>query len=107
MPSRRVLKLTFEFHVPEGLDTNIRSARVDSATDQIVGAVRELAPEAFPWADELTVHREWSYRWLERRPETLPLPATDKNTAPKSAPDHDGGADEGGAAATDEAAPDA
>lgn len=82
MASRRVLKLTFEFHVPEGLNANIRSARIDSATDEMIGAIKGMTPQVFPWAKDLVVHREWAYRWLEMEPQSHTFPATDKNTAP-------------------------
>jgi hypothetical protein len=80
MASRRVLKLTFEFHVPEGLEANIRSAKIESATDQMIGAIQGMTPQVFPWASELVAHREWSYRWLEMEPRVFEVPATDKNT---------------------------
>lgn len=83
MPSRRVLKLTFEFHVEEGLNANIRSARIDAATEKMIGAIEGMAPEVFPWAKELVVQREWAYRWLEKEPWKKKFPGTDKNTAPK------------------------
>jgi hypothetical protein len=82
MASRRVLKLTFESHVPEGLNANIRSARIDSATDEMIGAIKGMTPQVFPWAKDLVVHREWAYRWLEMEPQSHTFLATNKNTAP-------------------------
>lgn len=90
MPSHRVLKLSFEFHVPEGLAANIRFARIEAATARIVGAVEALASTVFPWADHVDVKKEWSYRWWSE-PETIKLPTTDKNTVtdPQRADDTD------------------
>lgn len=79
MPSHRVLKLSFEFHVPEGLAANIRFARIEAATARIVGAVEALASTVFPWANRIDVKKEWAYQWWVE-PETIKLAATDKNT---------------------------
>ncbi len=84
MPSPRVLTLTFEFHVPEGLRANIRGKRLDRAIERITGAVQSLAPQVFPWADRITVTYDWSYRWWHDQDE-LPLPPTDDNTVEKPA----------------------
>lgn len=81
MQTPRVLKLSFEFHVPEGLAANIRFARIEAAAENITSAVTALAPTVFPWANLISVRKEWSYQWWDK-PEQITLPATAKNTAP-------------------------
>lgn len=78
--SPRVLRLTFEFHVPLGLRTNIQGSRVQKAAEAITSAVQALAGQVFPWASEMRVRHEWSYAWHDHQPEPISLPATDKNT---------------------------
>ncbi|MEU5748196.1 hypothetical protein ABZ804_21990 [Streptomyces sp. NPDC047726] len=79
----RVLRLTFEFHVPRGLRANIRNERRFEAVTALSAAVQTLAARVFPWADRMTVRHEWSYAWWDNS-EKITLPATDKNTpAPK------------------------
>jgi hypothetical protein len=77
--SPRVLRLTFEFHVPRGLRANIRNERRFEAVEAITGAVQALASRVFPWADRMTVRHEWSYAWWDKT-EPVALPTTDKNT---------------------------
>lgn len=83
MASPRVLTLTFELHVPEGLKVNVRGKRLDRAVASITGAMRTLVPQVFPWADRITVTYDWSYRWWHDW-EEIPLPATDENTVKES-----------------------
>lgn len=84
MPSHRVLTLSFELHVPEGLRANIRGARIDAATAALKSAVQALAPTQFPWADRIVVRSEWSYRWLEST-DSIIMPATPDNTVDEDA----------------------
>jgi len=79
MASPRVLRLTFELHVPEGLRANVRTARIDTAIASFTSAVQSLAASVFPWADRMTVRSEWSYRWREDSG-SINLPATNENT---------------------------
>lgn len=80
MASPRVLRLTFEFHVPEGLKANIRTARIDSAIEKFTAAMQALAGTVFPWADRLTVRQEFAYLWRDHV-EPIALPQTEHNTA--------------------------
>lgn len=80
MASHRVLRLTFEFHVPEGLRANIRAARIEAAVAGMRGAVQSLAPSLFPWADRIVVRHDWSYRWIGGEDLVISLPATTENT---------------------------
>lgn len=84
--SPRVLRLTFEFHVPVGLRTNIHGDRMRAAATAFTIAVRTLADQVFPWADKMKVRHEWSYAWYDsdldpEKREPIELPKTDKNTA--------------------------
>lgn len=81
MASHRVLTLSFEFHVPEGLRANIRSARLATAVAAITSAVQTLAPGHFPWADRIVVRSDWSYRWSENT-DVIMMVATADNTLP-------------------------
>ncbi|MFC9280853.1 hypothetical protein [Streptomyces collinus] len=78
--SPRVLRLTFEFHVPVGLRANIHGSRVKKAAEAFTSAIQGLAGQVFPWASEMRVRQEWSYAWYDHQPDPITLPATDKNT---------------------------
>lgn len=78
--SPRVLRLTFEFHVPVGLRVNIRGERMKAAAEAFTSAVQVLASQVFPWASKMRVRTEWSYAWYDDQPEPVQLPATEKNT---------------------------
>ena len=84
MASPRVLSITFQFRVPEGLRANIRGKRLDAALNTFVTAVRSLASTAFPWADRITVTSNWSYVWWEDQ-QVIVLPPTDENTVAEPA----------------------
>lgn len=79
MAAPRVLTITFEFHIKEGLRADVRTARIEKAVARITGAVQAMASEVFPWSDRLAITNNWSYRWWEES-ETVNLPATDHNT---------------------------
>jgi hypothetical protein len=66
MPSPRVLTISFDLHVPEGLRRDIRSKRLDQAVERITGVVQGIAPAVFPWADRMTVRTSWSYAWRDQ-----------------------------------------
>ncbi|MFF3516173.1 hypothetical protein [Streptomyces sp. NPDC002573] len=78
--SPRVLRLTFEFHVPVGLRVNIRGERMKAAAAAFTSAVQALASQVFPWASKMRVRTEWSYAWYDDQPEPVQLPPTEKNT---------------------------
>ncbi|OVZ99579.1 hypothetical protein B9W64_37945 [Streptomyces sp. CS159] len=78
----RVLRLTFEFHVPRGLGVNIRNQRRFSAVEALVAAVQSVAGQVFPWANRMTWRHEWSYAWWDKT-EERELPTTDMNTPKK------------------------
>jgi hypothetical protein len=76
--SPRVLTLTFEFHIAQGLRSDVRAARIRAAADQFTVAVQALAATVFPWAERLVVTRDWSYRWMHGQ-QDIGLPATEQN----------------------------
>jgi hypothetical protein len=76
--SPRVLRLTFELYIPKGLRRNIQFKRVEQAADRITGAVQGAVITAFPWADRMTVRREWSYAWADWS-EAIVLPTSEEN----------------------------
>lgn len=84
MATPRVLKITFELHVPEGLSVNINTKRLEAAVTAITSGVRALVPTVFPWANRMTVSREWSYRWSSGEIDEM-LPATEHNAAAPAA----------------------
>jgi hypothetical protein len=79
MATARVLTVSFELHVPEGLRRDIRGKRLDQAVDRIVGAVQGITPAVFPWANRMTVRRSWAYTWRDQL-EEFQLPSTADNT---------------------------
>lgn len=81
MATPRVLKVTFELHVPEGLPANINAKRLEAAVAGITAGVRAVVPTVFPWAARMTVSQEWSYRWDSEVIKEA-LPATEHNTLP-------------------------
>ncbi|GCB48264.1 hypothetical protein [Streptomyces sp. NL15-2K] len=87
MASPRVLRLTFEFHVPEGLNANIRFARIEKAAASLTAGIQALASTAFPWADRLVVRKEWSYQWWAPEADEIPLPPSDSNTVSNDVPE--------------------
>lgn len=76
--SPRVLRLTFEIHIPKGLRRNIQFRRVEQAADRITGAVQGAVASAFPWADRIKVRKEWSYAWADWSEEIV-LPSSEEN----------------------------
>jgi hypothetical protein len=77
--SPRVLRLTFEIHIPKGLRRNVQFRRVEQAADRITGAVQGAVASAFPWADRIKVRKEWSYAWADWSEEIV-LPSSEENT---------------------------
>src|SRR5262245_58977158 len=63
--SPRMLRLTYEIYVPQGLRRNLQFKRVEQAADRITGAVQGAVTTSFPWADRLKVRTEWSYAWAD------------------------------------------
>ena len=77
--SPRVLRLTFEIHIPKGLRRNVQFRRVEQAADRITGAVQGAVASVFPWADRIKVRKEWSYAWADWSEEIV-LPSSEENT---------------------------
>ncbi|MFI5986994.1 hypothetical protein ACIBEA_39790 [Streptomyces sp. NPDC051555] len=76
----RVLRISFEFHVPRTLKgVNIRGVDVDKALNTMADRIIGLAESLFPWSDRVMVRKEWLYNWTDHT-ETFDLPPTGKNT---------------------------
>ncbi|MFD4022227.1 hypothetical protein ACFWRV_01730 [Streptomyces sp. NPDC058576] len=75
----RVLRLTFEFHIPQGMGVNIRNTKRFEAVNVITAAVQAVVGRAFPWADRMRVRHEWMYAWWDETAE-VELPPTPVNT---------------------------
>lgn len=82
--TRKMLRLTFELHVPPGTGRNVYGKHVEEAAETITARVLGMAPEVFPWANELRAHTEWSYLYQDR-PEMHALPANRLNTPKEDA----------------------
>lgn len=76
--SPRVLRLTYEIHIPKGLRRNVQFKRVEQAADRITGVVQGAVSGAFPWANRIKVRKEWSYAWADWS-EDIVLPSSDEN----------------------------
>lgn len=87
----RVLRLTYEIRVPQGLRTNIRATQLDKAVDRITGSVQGAVEAVFPWADVVSARAEWSYVWRDDS-EDLKLAKTDQNTVAEPAAGDESGA---------------
>jgi hypothetical protein len=79
MEAPRVLRLTFEVHVPQGLRANIRTEKIDKAIDRITGSVQGAVEGVFPWGDRMTARAEWLYAWRDDT-EEIALAQTSDNT---------------------------
>lgn len=79
--SPRVLRLTFELRIPEGLRRNVHWSKVDSAISHFVTVMQGTATRVFPWATKLSVTSEWIYLW-NRVEENVDLATTEENSGP-------------------------
>lgn len=79
--SPRVLRLTFDFHVPSGLRRNVHWSKVDAAISNFTTVAQGAAARVFPWATKLHVTSEWIYLW-HRGEEDVDLAATEENSGP-------------------------
>jgi len=79
--SPRVLTITAELRVPQGLRRDIRFTRVQEAVDALKVALASAAASSFPWADQLVLSHDWSYQWDTDTVE-IALPKTEYNTVP-------------------------
>ncbi|WP_030881296.1 hypothetical protein OH769_11595 [[Kitasatospora] papulosa] len=76
----RVLRISFEFHVPRTLKgVNIRGTDVQKALNTMADRIIGLAESLFPWAHKVTVRKEFLYNWTDDT-ETFDLPSNGKNT---------------------------
>lgn len=75
----RVLRISFEFKVPEDLPVNVRWVTIEKAINTIIDRVTGMQESLFPWAKTLRVREEWLYDWHDET-RVIDLPSTDKNT---------------------------
>lgn len=57
----RLLRVTFEFAIPPGVPTNVRTDRRMAAVESMQTAVAAIAGRALPPATSMTVRHEWGY----------------------------------------------
>lgn len=85
--SPRVLRLTFDLHIPAGLRRNVHWTKVEAAIATFVAVIQAAATRAFPWATKMRVTHEWIYLW-NHESEWVELATTEFNTGPyKDQPD--------------------
>jgi hypothetical protein len=79
--SPRVLRLTFDLHVPAGLRRNVHWSKVESAIANFTTVIQGTATRVFPWATKLQVTSEWIYLWHHGE-EDVDLASTELNIGP-------------------------
>ena len=62
----RKLRVTFEFTIPPGTPTNVRTNRRMAAVDAMKAAVTAIAARELPPEASMTVRDEWSYAWHDK-----------------------------------------
>jgi hypothetical protein len=77
--SPRMLRVTFDIWIPEGLRKNVQFKRVQEAVDHITTAVQAAVTTRFPWADRIEARAEWSYAWWQSDVKEITLPDTGVN----------------------------
>src|SRR4051794_39642734 len=78
MASPRVLTITLQLHVPEGLRANIRGKRLETAVARIIGAVQGVVPGVSRGAAGIRPRSSWASQWFDD-PEEIPLSAPAEN----------------------------
>jgi hypothetical protein len=77
----RMLRVTFEFTIPPGTPTNVRTDKRMAAVDAMRAAVAAIAGRALPPETSLTVRDEWAYALHDRTTGPVTLgPPTDPAT---------------------------
>lgn len=73
----RKLRVTFEFEIPPGTPTNVRTARRMAAVGAMQAAVAAVAGRELPPQTSMAVRHEWGYVWHDETtgPVTLGPPA--------------------------------
>lgn len=69
----RTLRVTFEFTIPPGLPTNVRTDKRMAAVESMQAAVAAIAGRALPPETSMTVRHEWSYALHDRTTDPVTL----------------------------------
>ena len=69
----RVLTVTFEFTIPPGTPTNIRTARRMETVGAMTAAVAAIAGRALPPETEMTSRHQWGYVWHDKTTDPVTL----------------------------------
>lgn len=77
----RVLRITFQLHVRRDLGRNIAYSKVERAFEQIKQRVLDVVPAAFPWAEKVTVRREWLYDWCDEWDKPIAMEPNEFNSS--------------------------
>lgn len=72
----RKLRVTFEFTIPPGTPTNVRTSRRTAAVDAMKTAVTAIAARELPPETSMTVRDEWAYVWQDTTTEPVTLGPT-------------------------------
>jgi hypothetical protein len=65
--------VTFEFTIPPGLPTNVRTNRRTAAVDAMQTAVTAIAARELPPETSMTMRQEWMYAWQDTTTEPVTL----------------------------------
>lgn len=69
----RKLRLTFEFEIPPGTPTNVRTSRRMATVEAMKTAVTAIAGRELPPTTSMTVRDEWMYAWHDQTTEPVTL----------------------------------
>lgn len=69
----RKLRVTFEFEIPPGTPTNVRTARRMAAVEAMRTAVTAIAARELPPETTITTRHEWGYVWHDTATEPATL----------------------------------
>lgn len=67
----RKLRVTFEFEIPAGTPTNVRTKTRMAAVEAMKTAVTAIAARLLPPQTVMAVRHEWSYVWYDNT--TIPV----------------------------------
>lgn len=69
----RTLRVTFEFVIPPGTPTNVRTAKRMAAVAAMQTAVTDIAARELPPETSVTTRHEWGYVWHDTKTDPVPL----------------------------------
>ncbi|MFF8696205.1 hypothetical protein ACF08W_28740 [Streptomyces sp. NPDC015144] len=65
--------MTFEFTIPPGTPTNVRTNRRTAAVDAMKTTVTAIAARELPPETSMTMRHEWAYAWQDTTTEPVTL----------------------------------